>query len=235
MKTIGFIGGMSWESSIEYYRISNQVVREKLGGLHSAKSLMISLDFAEVEELQAAGDWEAATRMMVEAARQLEAGGADFVVICTNTMHLMAQEVEDAVGIPLLHIADAAAVDIKESGLESVGLLGTQFTMEKDFYRVRLAEKHGLQVLIPDQAQREKVHMIIYDELVVGEIRDESRDIYLDVIRQLEESGAEGIILGCTEIGLLVKQEDLALPVFDTAEIHARIAVEAALGDRKLA
>lgn len=234
MKTIGFIGGMSWESSIEYYRISNQVVREKLGGLHSAKSLMVSLDFAEVEELQAAGDWEAATRMMVSAARQLEAGGADFVVICTNTMHLMAQDVEDAIGIPLLHIADTAAVEIKESGLDTVGLLGTQFTMEKDFYRVRLAQKHGLQVLIPDRAQREEVHRIIYDELVVGEIRDDSREIYLDVIQQLEERGAQGIILGCTEIGLLVKQEDLALTVFDTAEIQARIAVEVALGERKL-
>ncbi len=234
MKTIGLLGGMSWESSIEYYRISNELVREKLGGLHSAKSLMVSLDFAEVEELQAAGDWEAATRMMVSAARQLEVGGADFVVICTNTMHLMAQDVEEAIGISLLHIADATAVKIKESGLDTVGLLGTQFTMEKEFYRVRLAEKHGLQVLIPDRAQREDVHRTIYDELVVGEIRDDSREIYLDVIRQLGERGAEGIILGCTEIGLLVKQEDLALPVFDTAEIHARIAVEVALGERKL-
>ncbi len=230
MKTIGLIGGMSWESSIEYYRMINQFVREELSGLHSAKSVLVSLDFAEIEALQAAGNWEKAGELMLEAARQVEGGGGDFVVICTNTMHLLADQVQAGIGIPLLHIADATAYDIKQKGLHQVGLLGTRFTMEKDFYRGRLEEEHGLSVLIPVEEDRKTVHEIIYQELVLGEIRERSRERYLEIIQRLAVRGAEGIILGCTEIGLLVKQQDVQLPVFDTAQIHAWIAVQAALG-----
>ncbi len=231
MKTIGLMGGMSWESSIEYYRIINQVVREKLGGLHSAKSVLVSLDFAEVESFQAAGNWQGAADLMGEAARKLERGGADFVVICTNTMHLVAGEVEKGIQIPLLHIADATAHEVRSRGAEQVGLLGTRFTMEKEFYRGKLVDDHELSVLIPDAGDREIVHRVIYEELVQGIISGESRDEFLAIIERLAARGAEGVILGCTEIGLLVKQQDLALPVFDTAEIHARVAVEAALGE----
>jgi len=229
MKTIGMIGGMSWESSIEYYRVINQAVKEKLGGLHSAKSLMYSVDFAEIEALQHAGKWDQATQAMIEAARHLEAGGADFVVICTNTMHRMADEVEAAVSIPLLHIADATAAAVRGQGLQVVGLLGTRYTMEEDFYRGRLVEKHGLDVLIPEEADRETVHRVIYDELVLGEIKLASRAAYKRVIEKLVAAGAQGIILGCTEIGLLVKEADSPVPVFDTAAIHALSAVEMAL------
>lgn len=230
MKTIGLIGGMSWESSIEYYRMINQFVREELGGLHSAKSVLVSLDFAEIEALQAAGHWEKAGELMLEAARQVEGGGGDFVVICTNTMHLLAEQVQAGIGIPVLHIADATAYEIQRKGLHQVGLLGTRFTMEKDFYRGRLEDEHGLAVLIPVEEDRKTVHEVIYQELVLGEIRERSRERYLEIIQRLADRGAEGIILGCTEIGLLVKQEDVQLPVFDTAQIHAWIAVQAALG-----
>jgi aspartate racemase len=229
MKTIGMIGGMSWESSIEYYRIVNEIVKEKLGGLHSAKSLMYSVDFAEIETLQHAGDWDGATGTMIEAARHVEAGDADFVIICTNTMHKMADDVEAAIGIPLLHIADATADAIKAQGLRKIGLLGTKFTMEEDFYRGRLVEKHGLEVLIPDAEDREIVHRIIYNELVLGEIKSESREAYKSIIEKLIAEGAQGIILGCTEIGLLVKEEDSRVPTFDTTYIHAIAAVEYAL------
>ena len=229
MKTIGLIGGMSWESSIEYYRIINEAVHDKLGGLHSAESLMYSVDFAEIETLQHKGKWDEATAIMVDAAQRLERGGADFVVICTNTMHLMAEDVERAVDIPLLHIADATADRIKAQGLHKVGLLGTRFTMEEDFYRGRLVEAHGLEVLIPDETGREVVHRVIYDELVLGNIKMSSKEKYIQVIKQLVANGAQGIILGCTEIGLLVKQEDVSVPVFDTTIIHAEAAVEAAL------
>jgi aspartate racemase len=229
MKTIGMLGGMSWESSIEYYRIINQTVKEKLGGLHSAKSLMYSVDFAEIEILQSEGRWDEATQAMIEAARHLEDGGADFVVICTNTMHKMANEVEAAIGIPLLHIADATAEAIKAQGLSKVGLLGTKFTMEEDFYRGRLVEKHGLDVLIPEEDDREIVHRIIYGELVLGEIKVESREQYKKIIEKLIAAGAQGIILGCTEIGLLVKDEDSRVPLFDTTIIHAVAAVEMAI------
>ena len=229
MKTIGMIGGMSWESSIEYYRITNEIVKEKLGGLHSAKSLMYSVDFAEIESLQHANRWEEATQAMIAAAQHLEAGGADFVVICTNTMHKMADDVESAIGIPLLHIASAVASAIKAQGLTRIGLLGTRFTMEEDFYRGRLVEKHGLDVIIPDEEDRENVHRVIYDELVLGEIKTESREAYKKIIEKLIAEGAQGIILGCTEIGLLVKEEDSPVPVFDTAYIHAVTAVEYAL------
>ena len=229
MKTIGMIGGMSWEFSIEYYRIVNETVKEKLGGLHSAKSLMYSVDFAEIETLQHENRWDEATQAMIEVARHVEAGGADFVVICTNTMHKMADEVEAAIGIPLLHIADATAEAIKERGLSKIGLLGTKFTMEEDFYRGRLVEKHGLDVLIPETEDREIVHRVIYDELVLGEIKSESREAYKQIIEKLIAAGAQGIILGCTEIGLLVKDGDSRVPLFDTTYIHAVSAVEYAL------
>jgi len=229
VKTIGLIGGMSWESSIEYYRIINELVRERLGGLHSAKSVMYSVDFAEIETLQREGRWEEATQLMLKAARHVERGGADFVVICTNTMHKMAERVQQQIGIPLLHIADATAEKIRARGLRRVGLLGTRFTMEEDFYRGRLVEKHGLEVLIPADRERETVHRVIYDELVVGKIMPFSKIQYLDIVRGLVRDGAAGIILGCTEIGLLVGEGDVEVPVFDTALIHARAAVEYAL------
>jgi len=229
MKTIGMIGGMSWESSIEYYRIVNEAVKERLGDLHSAKSVMVSVDFAEIEKLQREGRWEQATRAMVAAARSVEAGGADFLIICTNTMHKMAEEVQQGIGIPLLHIADATAEVINTRGLHRVGLLGTRFTMEEDFYRGRLLEKFHLGVLIPEAADREIVHRVIYDELVLGKIQPASKAEYLRIIAGLAEAGAEGIILGCTEIGLLISQADSRLPLFDTTRIHALAAVEYAL------
>jgi aspartate racemase len=230
MKKIGLIGGMSWESSIEYYRIINQQIREAMGGVHSARSVMVSVDFGEIEKIQASGDWDEATRILIQSAQELEGAGADFFLICTNTMHLMAEEVQAAVGIPLLHIADATGRAVQQAGLKRIGLLGTRFTMEKDFYRGRLESNHGLQILIPDEEGRTQVHQIIYEELVQGQIRDESREMYLKVIASLANNGAEGIILGCTEIGLLVKRNDLQLPIFDTMEIHALAAVDAALG-----
>ncbi len=230
MKTIGLLGGMSWESSIEYYRIVNQEVRAALGGVHSAKSVMVSVDFGEIEELQMKGDWEEATRIMVKSAREIEKAGADFLLICTNTMHLMADEVQEAINIPLLHIADATARAVSDVGIKTVGLLGTRFTMEKEFYRGRLETKHQLRVVVPDEAGRDLVHNVIYNELVQGQIKENSRRNYQEVIKRLVKNGAEGIVLGCTEIGLLVKKEDVAVPVFDTMEIHALAAVDAALG-----
>jgi aspartate racemase len=229
MKTIGLIGGMSWESSLEYYRIINEEVKKRLGGLHSAQSLMYSFDFAEIEALQHQGNWKEATRRMVEAARSLEKGGADFVLICTNTMHKMAKDVQTAISIPLIHIADPTGEVIKAKGITKIGLLGTKYTMEHDFYKGRLVEKFGLEVIVPDDAGRQIVHDIIYNELCLGEIKSESKEKYLSVIRQLEKQGAQGIILGCTEIGLLVKQQDTSLPVFDTTNIHALAAVTASL------
>ncbi len=231
MKTIGMIGGMSWESSLEYYRIINEAVKEHLGDLHSAKSMMYSVDFAEIEVLQREGRWQDATQAMIEAARAVEAGGADFLIICTNTMHKMANEMQESIAIPLLHIADATAEAIRMLGLKRVGLLGTRFTMEQDFYRGRLVEKYGLDVLVPARADREIVHRIIYDELVLGKIVPDSKAEYLRIITALSEAGAEGIILGCTEIGLLVAQADSALPLFDTTRIHALAAVQFALQD----
>ena len=229
MKTIGLIGGMSWESSIEYYRIINETVKAKLGGLHSAKSVMYSVDFAEIEALQHRGRWDEATAMMIGAARHVEGGGADFVVICTNTMHKMADEVQEHVQIPLLHIADATAERIKAHGLQEIGLLGTRFTMEEDFYKGRLVEKHGLDVLIPSEEEREIVHRVIYDELCAGEIKPSSREQYRHIMEHLVERGAGGVILGCTEISLLVGDEDSRVPLFDTTKIHAEAAVEYAL------
>jgi aspartate racemase len=231
MKTIGMIGGMSWESSAEYYRIVNEEIHTRLGGVHSAKSLMLSVDFAEIEELQRSGQWAEATRLIVEAAQALERGGADFVVICTNTMHKMADDVQAAIHVPLLHIADAAAAEIQKRGLHKIGLLGTRFTMEETFYKDRLADKFGLEVLIPGTADREVVHRVIYDELVIGKIVPASKAEYRRIIADLQARGAEGIILGCTEIGLLVQQADCTLPLFDTTLLHALAAVDFALRD----
>jgi len=226
---IGLIGGMSWESSAEYYRLINQGVRARLGGLRSASCLMWSFDFGEIEALQHGGRWDEATRLLVDAAQRLERGGADFVVICTNTMHRMADEVAAAIRLPLLHIADPTAERIVAAGLRRVGLLGTAFTMEQDFYKGRLRDRFGLEVLVPDEADRPVVHRIIYEELVQGIVRDESRQAYREVIGRLVEAGAEAVILGCTEIMLLVRPEDSAVPLFDTTALHAEAAVERAL------
>ena len=229
MKTIGLIGGMSWESSGEYYRLINEAVKAKLGGFHSAKCLLYSVDFADIEILQREGKWPAAARMLVSAAKSLESGGADFIVFCTNTMHKAADEIQAQTHIPFLHIADATAQRVKEAGLRKIGLLGTRFTMEEDFYKGRLAREFGLQVNVPNANEREIVHRVIYDELVLGEIRPGSKRRYLDIIGRLVNEGAEGVILGCTEIGLLVHEGDCAVPLFDTTKIHALAAVEYAL------
>ncbi len=229
MKVIGLLGGMSWESSAEYYRIVNQRVRDRLGGLHSACCLMWSFDFAEIEALQHAGRWDEATRLLVEAAQRLERGGADFIVLCTNTMHRMAEDLQAAIGLPLLHIADPTAERIKAAGLRRVGLLGTAFTMEQEFYKGRLATRHGLDILVPDESDRALVHRVIYDELVRGVALPASRAAYRDIIARLVARGAEAVILGCTEIMLLVRPEDSPVPLFDTTTIHAEAAVELAL------
>jgi aspartate racemase len=229
LKTIGLIGGMSWESTIPYYRQINQTIKEQLGGLHSAKIILYSVDFHELEQLQRAGNWDAAGGMMAAAARSLALAGADFLVLCTNTMHKVGPAIEAAVGIPLFHIADPTAAAIKQAGFSTVGLLGTRFTMEQDFYRDRLRQRHGLQVLTPAQADRDVVHRIIYEELCLGQLVPASREAYLRVMAQLAAQGAQAIILGCTEISLLVDQADSALPLFDTTAIHARAAAEWAL------
>lgn len=229
MQTIGLIGGMSWESSAEYYRLINQLTQKKLGGTNSAKSLMISVNFSEIEKLQHQGHWNVLEQNMVDAARQLQAGGADFIVLCTNTMHRFAEAIETAVNIPFLHIADATAQQIKICDIKNVGLLGTRFTMEQDFYKQRLIDVYGLNVLTPNEQDRIAVHRIIYEELIKGIIREESRIIYREIIARLIDDGAEAIILGCTEIMLLVEQSDSAVPVFDTTTIHAHAAVEKAL------
>ena len=229
MKTIGLIGGMSWESSIEYYRYINVAIKEKLGGLHSAKSIMYSVDFAEIETLQHQGRWPEAARTLVAAAKYLENGGADFIVLCTNTMHKVADDIQAKVDIPFLHIADATAQRVKASGIQTIGLLGTRFTMEEDFYKGRLSEKYGLHVVVPTAQEREIVHRIIYEELVVGKIEQSSKVQYIEIIEQMISQGVEGVILGCTEIGLLVHQEDSHIPLFDTTRIHAEAAVEYAL------
>lgn len=228
MKTIGLIGGMSWKSSLEYYRIINETVKEKLGGLHSAKSIMYSVDFDEIGKLQDQNNWDKATKLMIDVAQRLEKAGADFVIICTNTIHKTADDVQKQINIPLLHIVDVTAENINKQGLRKVGLLGTKFTMEQDFYKGRLKE-HGIDVIIPDEAQRQMVHDVIYNELCLGEIKQASKDIFKEIIASLVSGGAEGIILGCTEIPLLVKQEDYDISMFDTTRIHAVSAVEYAL------
>ena len=229
MQTIGLIGGMSWESTAEYYRVINERVKERLGGLHSAKIVLYSVDFAEIEELQQRGDWVQATALMVDAGKRVKAGGADFIAICTNTMHRMADEVEQLAGLEVLHIADATARAITVARVGTVGLLGTRYTMEQDFYRGRLETNHGLKVLVPDEDGRTFVHDVIYDELCLGVTKDESRGRYLEIIDGLVRQGAEAIILGCTEIGLLVGPDDTDTLLFDTMRIHAEAVADRAI------
>lgn len=229
MKCIGLLGGMSWESTVSYYQALNRGVRAKLGGLHSARVLLNSVDFAEIERLQHAGDWPATARLLAAEARKLQDGGANFLLIGTNTMHKVAPEIEAAIDIPLLHIADATARRLQADGIQRVGLLGTRFTMEQDFYKGRLQTNFGLEVLVPAEAERERVHRIIYDELCLGEIRDASRAEYLAIIAGLAAAGAEAVILGCTEIALLVGEAQAAVPLYDTTAIHAEAAVTLAL------
>ncbi|MGA7204016.1 MAG: aspartate/glutamate racemase family protein [Specibacter sp.] len=230
MLTIGLLGGMSWESSALYYRLVNELVRGRLGGLHSARCVMASVDFAVIEHLQSTGQWDSAGALLAREALRLEAAGADFIVLCTNTMHKVAGSIEDAVQIPLLHLADVTAEAVLGTGLKTVGLLGTAFTMEQPFYRDRIAA-HGLEVLVPDAAGRHDVHRIIYEELVVGVVTEVSRRVVAQVIESLQAMGAEGVILGCTEIELLIDQASSPLPVFPTTRLHAEAAVELALKD----
>ena len=229
MQTIGLLGGMSWESSIEYYRFINEAVRERLGGYHSAKSLMLSVDFAEIEQLQRTGDWETAGALLAAGAESLERGGEELIVLCTNTMHRVADDIQARVSIPLLHIADSTGERITRAGLRDVGLLATRYTMEGDFYRRRLEQVHGLRVLLPDEPDRSEVHRVIYDELVFGEVREESRRHYRAVTADLVARGAQALVLGCTEIELLVGPSDADVPIFDTTRIHAEAAVDHAL------
>lgn len=229
MKTLGLIGGMSWESTIPYYRQINEAIKERLGGLHSARMVLYSVDFHEVERLQHAGQWEQAGDLLADAAQRLERAGADGLVLCTNTMHKVTPQIEKAVEIPLLHIADPTAEAIKAAGLSRVGLLGTRFTMEQDFYKARLENQHGLQVLIPNESDRAVVHQVIYDELCLGRICEASRDAYLNIIRRLMDDGAQAIILGCTEISLLVQPQHVEAPLFDTTRLHALHAADWAL------
>lgn len=229
MQTIGLLGGMSWESSAQYYRIVNEAVRERLGGTHSARSVMLSVDFAEIEDMQHAGHWEELGEVMLRETAGLAAGGADFLVTCTNTMHLFAPLIEVQGVLPLLHIADAAGAAIRKAGFTRVGLIGTRFTMEEPFYRERLSERFGIEAIVPGEEQRALVHRVIYDELVKGVVRAKSRDAYRAVIAGLVADGAEGIVLGCTEIMLLVGEGDSPVPVFDTTRLHALAAVDRAL------
>ncbi len=229
MRTIGLLGGMSWESSAEYYRLVNEAVRERLGGFHSAKCLMLSVDFAEIEAMQASGDWEAAGERLAECARSLEAGGAELLILCTNTMHRLAGEIDAAVSIPFVHIADPTGAAIEAAGIGTIGLLGTRYTMEGEFYADRLRERHGLGVLVPEEPDRTMIHDVIYEELVLGDVRDDSRERYRRAIETLVDAGAGGIILGCTEIGLLVGEPDSSVPLFDTTRLHAEAAVELAI------
>jgi len=229
MKTIGLIGGMSWESSLEYYRIINEYVRDKLGGLHSAKMIMFSFNFAEIASLQHEGNWEASTKLLTDSAQRLEQSGADVLIICTNTMHKVADQLQKNVSVPLLHIADATAEEIKAKGLKKAGLLGTKFTMEQSFYREILTDKHGFEVIVPEENERNVVDHVIYDELCCGQVMPSSKETFCTIIDTLVAKGAEGIILGCTEIGLLVGQQDVQIPLFDTTRIHAEAAARFAL------
>lgn len=229
MKTIGLIGGMSWESSLVYYKIINTKVREKLGGFHCAKSIMLTVDFDEIQRLQHIEDWTSLDLLMVKSAKQLEAAGADLVILCTNTMHLCSPAIIKNISIPFLHIAEAAGSKIAETGLKKVALMGTKFTMEKDFYKTYIFERFGIEVIIPGEEERELIHKTIYNELVQGIIKNESREKFQQIIANLENRGAEGVILGCTEIPLLISKSDVQIPVFDTTAIHAEKAVEWAL------
>lgn len=228
MKTMGLIGGMSWESTLIYYRLLNEKVKARLGGLHSAKLVLNSVDFAEIERLQHQGDWAATAEILTQAAQSLEAAGADFLVICTNTMHKVAPQVQEAVKLPLLHIADATATVLLRDGIERVGLLGTRFTMEQPFYRERL-EAQGITVCVPNEAQRDIIHSVIYEELCLGMIKERSRTAYLEIVESLAAEGAQAVILGCTEVGMLIQNGDTKVPLYDTTEIHADQAVEWAL------
>jgi len=230
LKTIGLIGGMSWESTLEYYRIINETTKLKLGGLHSSKCIMYSVDFQEIEELQHQNKWDELTDIMVNAAQKLKNGGADIIIICTNTMHKMASDIENNIGIKVLHIAEATGEQIIKRKMKKVGLLGTKFTMEGDFYKNVLKDKFHIDVVIPDEDERQVIHEIIYEELCKGEINNFSREKYIKIIENLTVKGAEGIVLGCTEIPLLVKQKDVSVPIFDTTTIHAISAVEFAVG-----
>lgn len=230
MKTIGMIGGMSWESTLSYYRAINMGVKQERGGFHSAKIALYSVDFAEIEHLQRLGDWQESGVILAAAARAVEAAGADFLVICTNTMHKVADQIAEAVSIPLLHIADATAAQLVADGISTVGLLGTAFTMEHDFYKKRLTEKYGIEVVIPNDADRKIVHEVIFTELCLGTIQESSRAEYIRITAQLADQGAKAVILGCTEIALLIGQQDTSVPLYDTTAIHARKAVEVALG-----
>jgi len=230
MKTIGLIGGMSWKSTAEYYRVINKYINRKLGGVHSAKIIIFSFDFEEIEQLQHQGRWDEAAEVMIDAAQRIERGGADFVLICTNTMHKLADLVRDNINIPLLHIVDVTANEIKIKGLRKAGLLGTKFTMEEDFYRKRLLE-YGLEVIIPEQIERGILHQIIYEELALGKVKESSRQKCKEIINKLADNGAEGVILGCTEIPLLIKQKDSNIPLFDTTQIHALAAAKLALSE----
>ncbi len=231
MRTIGLLGGMSWESTLGYYRALNEGIKAELGGLHSAKIAMVSVDFEPIEQLQHAGDWDGTARILSDAARSIEAAGADFLLICTNTMHRVAPEIEAAIGIPVLHIADATAEVLAAEGVASVGLLGTAFTMEQDFYKGRLEDRFGLRVLVPDTADRQLVHRVIYEELCLGETRSSSKTEFLRIIDGLATKGAEAVILGCTEIGMLVGQADPRVKLLDTTAVHATKAVEYATRD----
>ena len=229
MKTIGLLGGMSWESTVEYYRLINEGIKSKLGCLHSAQIAMYSVDFEPIEQLQKSGDWESSGEILADAAKKIESAGADFLLICTNTMHKVAQQIEAAIQIPLIHIADATAEELIKNNMQSVGLLGTVFTMEQDFYKGRLQDKFGLNVVIPEKADREIVHKVIYQELCLGNVQTNSRNEYLRIIKDLSEQGAQAVVLGCTEIGILVKQSDTEIKLLDTTAIHAQKAVEMAI------
>lgn len=231
MKTIGLIGGMSWESTSEYYRILNEEIKSRLGGLHSAKCLINSVDFEEIERFQSNGDWDGAGEVLGNAAYSLQKGGADFIIICTNTMHKVVEKIKENINIPVLHIADTTAKEIKRKGIQTIGLLGTKYTMEQDFYKSRI-EENNIKVIVPVEKNREKLNEIIYTELCSGKITSQSREYYKRVIEELVQKGAQGIILGCTEIGLLIKQEDVLVPIFDTTFIHAMEAVNVALENR---
>ena len=231
MKTIGLIGGMSWESTSEYYRIINEEIKERLGGLHSAKCMINSVDFEEIERFQSNGNWNGAGEVLGNAAYSLQRGGADFIIICTNTMHKVVEKIKENIHIPVLHIADATAKEIKRKDIQKVGLLGTKYTMEQDFYKLRIEENH-IKVMVPSEKARDKINEVIYTELCLGKITSQSREYYKRVVEELVQQGAQGIILGCTEIGLLIKQEDVCIPIFDTTHIHAVEAVNFALRNR---
>ena len=231
MKTIGLLGGMSWQSTVEYYRLINEAMNGRLGGFHSAKIILYSVDFAPFEGMMQADDWARAAHLLGQAAQNVQAGGADCLLLCANTFHIVAQEIQDCLSIPMIHVVDATAEKIKAAGIHKIGLLGTHFVMEKDFYKGRLIEQHNLEVLVPSPADRQIVHQVIFDELVRGNINPKSRQQYQRIIRELAEQGAGGVILGCTEMALLIKSADSPLPTFDTTELHALAAVDLALGN----